>query len=84
MSKQPAWEAKAWRFLEDDFLPRTRGQGFLVEQFRSACFKRGLPQPASKTAWGAFIKRAAAQGLIRQCGFARDSFGSPKSLWKKA
>jgi len=78
------WDAQAEAFLRDDFLPRTRGQGFLVEQFRSAAFKRGLKAPEQKTAWGSFIKRMAALQLVKPCGYGRDSFGSPKQLWKQA
>jgi len=78
------WDAQAEAFLRDDFLPRTRGQGFLVEQFRAAAFKRGMKAPEAKTAWGSFIKRMSAAGLVRQCGYKLDSFGSPKAMWKTA
>lgn len=78
------WDVHAEAFLRTQFLPRTRGQGFLVEQFRAAVEKKGLPMPADKHEWGAFIRKMKNAGLVRRTGFGMDAYHSPKSMWKAA
>lgn len=76
------WRERARVFLETQFLPRTNGIGFLAEQFRSACDKRGIGGPEDLHEWGAFMTKAKRDGVIVRCGFGIDQHGSPKSLWK--
>jgi len=71
----------AEEFLTKKFLPRAFGQVFLVEQFRKAAEKAGVPMPADPHAWGAFIKAMRKVGSVRRSGFRLDSYGSPKNLW---
>ena len=78
------WDMHAEAFLRTQFLPRTKGQGFLVENFRKAVEKQGLPGPADKHEWGGFICKMRNAGLVRRIGYAIDAFHSPKSLWRSA
>jgi hypothetical protein len=76
------WDMHAEAFLRTKFLPRARGQAFLVEQFRKAAEKAGVPAPADPHSWGGFFKRMRRDGLVRTAGYGLDSFGSPKSFWR--
>ena len=78
------WDRHAEVFMRSKFLPRTRGQSFLVEQFRVAAAKNGVPMPANRHTWGAFVRRMRIAGLIKPSGYALDSFSSPKTTWMAA
>lgn len=70
-----AWKAEALVFLEG--WCRRHSQPFLMEEvaglFRSAPDKR---------AWGGICQSALRCGLIEGVGFAKDAYGSPKTLWQ--
>lgn len=76
------WDRHAEAFLRTVFLIRARGQAFLVEQLRKSAEKAGIKAPADPHSWGGFIQRMQREGVIKSVGYGRDSFGSPKSLWR--
>jgi len=59
---------------------------FLCEEVRDAAERAGLPDPPTKRAWGAVMRRAARNRLIVRQGYAPalSSNLSPKVLWRRA
>lgn len=61
------------------------GQQFLAEAVRHWCEDiELLDAPANERAWGAVMRRAAKDGLVRKVGYAPSvsSNLSPKTLWQ--
>jgi hypothetical protein len=78
------WDQHAEAFLLNVFLPRARGQAFLIEQFRASADKNGVPMPADPHDFGGFALRMKQKGAIRRTGFGLDQYGSPKTMWRAA
>jgi hypothetical protein len=59
---------------------------FLIEDVRSWCEQRGLPDPPDKRAWGAIATALKKGKHIQKVGYApaMSSNTSPKVLWELA
>ena len=62
------------------------GKPFLIEDAADWAYGHGVSWPEDGRAWGAAVRLAQKQGLIRKCGYgeARTSNLSPKVLWQSA
>ena len=92
----PFWSDEAYEHLLDFCmllkLPEAKEFGlshrtsFLAETVRDFAEKRGLVPPPDERSWGAVMRRAARNNLIRRIGYApaRSSNLSPKCLWVAA
>lgn len=79
------WSITAYSHLEA-FCRARRGEKFMVEDLRAFAEARGFTSPTTEKAWGAVIRRAAGNGLIRKVGYApaKSSNLSPKCQWEAA
>ncbi len=62
-----------------------QGEQFLTEAVRQWCVELQFIEPAeNERAWGAVMRRAAKDGLVRKVGYApsHSSNLSPKTLWQ--
>ena len=75
------WSERAYGHVFD-FCQHRRP--FLTEDARAFAEARGFSQPPDGRAWGAVMKRAFANGLVKKVGYApaRSSNLSPKVLWE--
>ncbi|MEN6641030.1 MAG: hypothetical protein ABFE08_01155 [Armatimonadia bacterium] len=58
------WQQQALEYLQQ-YVAIKRAEPFAIEDFRAFAVTRGLPQPATHKAWGAFPRLAVKRGLIR-------------------
>ena len=78
-----SWSDEAYRYLQD-FCRISEGERFIIEDARLWAAGQGFESPTDERAWGAVIRRAAANGMIRKVGYApaRSSNLSPKCQWE--
>lgn len=81
-SVDSAWIERALGYVRE-FSAYAEGP-FLTEQVREFAHSGGLAQPANAKVWGAVMRKAQRQGIVRAFAFApaRSSNGSPKVLWR--
>lgn len=81
-----SWSEKAYQMLPT-FIATRGSDEFMAEDARIWAERRGLPHPPSERAWGAVIRRAAINGLIKFVGYAKTTnpraHRTPAALWKK-
>lgn len=84
--KIPNWSDQASDMLSR-FLVMHPNRPFKAENVREWATLEGLPQPPHQRAWGAIIRKAAKEGLIEFCGYAKTSnpraHCTPAGLWRK-
>lgn len=81
----PHWSSRAYSALE--LYCKKVAEPFIIEDVRAWAEGLGLISPPHDLrAWGAVIRRAAANGIVRKVGFApaRSSNLSPKVSWQAA
>lgn len=83
--EQPKWSDLAYKYLKMYLRDNPVGE-FLAEDVRKWVGDE-LPEPPSNRAWGAVIKRAADNGLIRFLKYAPTknprAHRTPASVWEK-
>lgn len=81
------WQEIAYKMLKE-FIEFSDGKPFMCEDVRRFASNSNLKEPPTNRAWGAIIKRADKDGIIKHCGFGQVS--NPRahranaSLWKGA
>lgn len=77
------WQAKALQWVVLHAIA-CNGEPFLAEDVRQEAERDGMEPAPDSRAWGAVMRRAAAQGKIESCGYApaKSSHMSPKVQWR--
>ena len=80
----PGWHDNAYRILCEYIQFRGFGARFQIVEVRKAF--PGFPDPPEARAWGAVARRAAANGLIEQAGYAKcvdpRQHGAATTVWR--
>lgn len=81
----PGWSDEAFLAVKRFCASMYSGKLFLTEDVRAWAERGGyVSRPDNERAWGAVMRRAAANGLIKKVGYApaRSSNLSPKVQWQ--